>query len=104
MLGINDVGPGARAISNQQLKDKTNLLRFVPTVDQLEKVIRFLLPSRLTELQINALTPEELVIQLAAANVDQVLATFTPDKISGEASRHCVCVGNALAEFYERKV
>ena len=38
-------------------KDKTNLLHFAFTVDQLEKVSRFLLPSQLTEPRINALTP-----------------------------------------------
>ena len=38
-------------------KDKTNLLQFVPNADQLEKAIRFLLPSELTQPQINVLTP-----------------------------------------------
>ena len=54
-------------------KDKTRLLQFVPTLDLTEKVIRYLLPNTLTEPQISALTPEEIVTYLSKADIDAIL-------------------------------
>ena len=90
----------ARLDAGKLSKDKTNLLQFIPNVDQLEKVISFLLPDRLTQPQINSLTPEELVSHLAKVKIDGALRSFRPDMISAEASRNSVCVGKALAKFY----
>ena len=84
-------------------KDKTNLLQFVPNVDQLEKAIRFLLPSELTQPQINVLTPEELVLHLTNAKIDDIVNTFRSDMISAEASRRSVRVGKAPAGFYAQQ-
>ena len=78
-------------------KAKTNLLQFVPTIDQLEKVLRFLLPPELEEPQINALTPEELVAHLAKAKIDDILETFRPESISADAARSSVRAGKASA-------
>ena len=77
-------------------KEKTNLLQFAPTVDLLEKVIKFLLPTDMDEPQIDALTPEELVIHLAEAKIDDILNSFSPETISAHATRNSVLAGKAL--------
>ena len=84
-------------------KDKTRLLQFVPTVDLLEKVIRYLLPNSLDNPQISALTPEEIVSHLAAANIDNILKDFKPHTVSGNVTRHAVEAGKHLAEFYAKQ-
>ena len=84
-------------------KDKTRLLQFVPTIDLLEKVIRFLLPNTLTDPQISALTPEELVQHLAEAKIDDILGVFKPDTVSGGVTRNSVEAAKVLTKFYTKQ-
>ena len=92
-----------RADASKLSKDKTKLLQFVPTVDLLEKVIRFLLPATLTDPQIEALSPEELLKHVADAKIDDILEGFRPDRISGNVTRRAVEAGRHLATFYTKQ-
>ena len=84
-------------------KDKTRLLQFVPTLDLTEKVIRYLLPKNLSDPQISALTPEEIVKHLAEAGIEGLLKDFRPHVIKGDVTRHAVTAGRHLAEFFAKQ-
>lgn len=83
-------------------KDKTRLLQFCPTVDLLEKAI-FFLGSQTPQTEMEAMTPEELVRLLSGVDITQVLATSTPEGISGRVSAAAVRTSRSLAQWFSKQ-